>query len=160
MQQFQAAVNHQVPISQTEAPDLSHGRQLTRRVHVYRASPQLSQTWKNAQSLVVVYREGIREQTPFQTVSFYLSSLSATAVEFGLGIRQHRDIENGLHWVKDVIFEEDDAPFSEFTPALNWSTIRGFALNLFRGNGYPSLTKAIRILGNDLSRLLSLLTTN
>jgi predicted transposase YbfD/YdcC len=109
---------------------------------------------------VVVYREGIREQTPFQTVSFYLSSLSATAVEFGLGIRQHRDIENGLHWVKDVIFEEDDVPFSEFTPALNWSTIRGFVLKLFRGNGYASLTKAIRVLGNDLSRLLSLLTTN
>lgn len=160
VRQFQDALVNQTPLSQDDSLDLSHGRRVNRRVKVFAAPPLLSQTWAKAQSLVVVYREGMREHQPFSTTSFYLSSLSITAIELGLGIRQHRDIENGLHWVKDVVFGEDAAPFLEFSPALNWSLLRLIGLNLFRSNGYDSLTKAIRLLGNNLSQLFSLLTTN
>jgi predicted transposase YbfD/YdcC len=160
VQAFEEVLSHQLPLSQSESVDHSHGREVTRQVRVFAAPEQLKTTWAKAQSLVVVNRTGTRNHQPFATTSYYLSSLSLTALEFGLGIRQHRDIENGLHWVKDVIFQEDNAPFPELTPALNWSMIRSWTINLFRRNGYPSLTKAIRILGNNLLKLLSLLITN
>ncbi|HCF28669.1 MAG TPA: ISAs1 family transposase, partial [Cyanobacteria bacterium UBA11049] len=35
----------------------------------------------------------------------------------------HWGIENRLHWVKDVIFGEDAAPFSNYSAATNWSII-------------------------------------
>lgn len=69
-------------------------------------------------------------------------------------------IENGLHWVKDVVFGEDDAPFGQHTPATNWSVIRNFVINLFRQHGYHGITKAQRLLGHDLDALFSLMTMN
>jgi predicted transposase YbfD/YdcC len=55
-----------------------------------------------------------------------------SAMEAALGVRQHRDIENGLHWVRDVVFQEDAAPFADFTPAINGSLLRSIALNLIK----------------------------
>lgn len=159
-QQFEQAIAQQTPLSVDESEDHSHGRQVHRAVQVFQASPELGRIWTKAQSLVVVYRQGWREGHAFETTSFYLSSLQTSAWELGLGIRQHRDIENGLHWVRDVVFQEDAAPFTAKPAALNWSVIRSIVLNLFRGSGHSSLTKAIRLLGHDLPQLFSLMTTN
>ena len=104
--------------------------------------------------------QGKREGGTFATTSFYLTSLSLSALEAALGVRQHRDIENGLHWVRDVVFQEDAAPFALMTPALNWSVLRSITLNLFRSHGYHSLTSAIRLFGHDLLQLLSLLISD
>lgn len=160
VEQFQQAIEQAAPVSESTTVDLTHGRAVQRQVQVFAAPKALAQTWAQAQSLVVVYRTGMRDQQSFSTTSYYLSSLTTEAVTFGLGIRQHRDIENGLHWVKDVVLGEDAAPFADFTPALNWAVLRTIALNLFRSNGYPSLTRGIRLLQHDLAKLLSLLRMN
>lgn len=160
MQQFQDASANLTAHSQTVHLDTSHGRVVQRTTQVFTAPPTLAQTWAKARSLVVVYRQGRREGRTFATTSFYLTSLSASALEVALGVRQHRDIENGLHWVRDVVFQEDAAPFAHITPALNWSILRSIALNLFRAHGYHSLTRAIRLFAHDLLPLLSLLTSN
>jgi predicted transposase YbfD/YdcC len=47
------------------------------------------------------------------------SSLSVEVAEFSLGIRGYRDIENVLHWVKDVVLAEDRAPFGRHNRATN-----------------------------------------
>jgi predicted transposase YbfD/YdcC len=160
MQQFQDACTHLTAHSRTVHLDTSHGRVVQRTTEVFTAPPTLAQTWSKARSLVVVYRQGKREGRTFATTSFYLTSLSLSAIEVGLGVRQHRDIENGLHWVRDVIFQEDAAPFALITPALNWSVLRSIALNLFRSHGYHSLTCAIRLFSHDLLQLLSLMASN
>lgn len=160
MQQFHDACAHLIPDSQTVDLDTSHGRVVQRTTQVFAAPPTLAQTWPGANSLVVVYRQGSRAGYTFATTSFYLTSLSLSAVEAALGIRQHRDIENGLHWVKDVVFQEDGAPFTQITSALNWSLLRSVAVNLFRAHGYHSLTSAIRLLAHDLVQLLCLLTSD
>lgn len=158
MQQFQVACAEMTPHSQMVELDTSRGRVVQRTTQVFAAPPALGQTWSGAESLVVVYRQGTREGHSFLTNSFYLTSLRLSAVEAALGVRQHRDIENGLHWVRDVVFLEDTAPFAHRACALNWSILRSIALNLFRAHGYPSLTTAIRLFSHDLLRLLSLLT--
>lgn len=160
MQQFQAACSKMTPQQQTMELDTTRGRAVQRTTQVFAAPPSLAQTWPGAESLVVVYRQGTREGHSFFTTSFYLTSLHLSAVAAALGVRQHRDIENGLHWVRDVVFCEDAAPFTHRACALNWSILRSIALNLFRCHGYPSLTTAIRLLSHDLLRLLSLLSLN
>jgi predicted transposase YbfD/YdcC len=51
-------------------------------------------------------------------------------------IRGHWKIENQLHWVKDVIFEEDKSQISDFQAASNWSILTTIGLNLFRSLGF------------------------
>ncbi len=50
-----------------------------------------------------------KTKTSYET-SYYVSSLETEdAEEIGLGIRNHWSIENRLHWVKDVIQNEDNS---------------------------------------------------
>ncbi len=74
-----------------------------------------------------------------------------------MGFATHWGIENRLHWIKDVIFSEDNAPLSNYSVATNWSIIRNVAINLARRGGYDSLTKAQRFLAHDIDKLFLLL---
>ncbi len=130
------------------------------RLKVFPANCALNSDWAKAQSLIEVQRRGTRAGEPFDATSYYLSSLSVEAVELALGIRGHRDLENGLHWVKDVVLKEDAAPFAHPTAATNWSIIRTIVLNLVRHWGYHSLSKAQRFLCHNLDQLFYLLTIN
>jgi len=113
--------------------------------------------WVGLPSLVQVERIGIRGGKPYQQTSYYISSLVTSALEFAQGIRGHWGIENRLHWVKDVLFREDAAPFKDYNAATNWSFIRTIAINIARMCGYDSLTKAERFLAHDIDKLFSLL---
>ncbi|HEY9778973.1 MAG TPA: ISAs1 family transposase [Leptolyngbyaceae cyanobacterium] len=107
--------------------------------------------------MICVERIGIRQGKRYQQTNYYISPLLTSAYEFAQGIRSHWEIENRLHWVKDVIFGEDTAPLKDFNAATNWSIIRNIVINIARDNGYDSLTKAERFLSHDIERLFSLL---
>ncbi len=107
--------------------------------------------------MIQVERIGFRSGKKYLQTNHYISSLVTKASTFADGIRQHWGIENRLHWVKDVVFGEDAAPFSNYNAATNWSTIRNIAINLARKGGYDSLTKAERFLAHDIDKLFLLL---
>ena len=109
------------------------------------------------QSLIQIERIGIRSGKKYIQINHYISSLVSKPITFAEGIRQHWGIENRLHWVKDVIFGEDAAPFRNSNAATNWSIIRNIAINLARKGGYDSLTKAQRFLAHDIDKLFLLL---
>jgi predicted transposase YbfD/YdcC len=86
----------------------------------------------------------------------YISSLKTTAQEFARGIRGHWSIENCLHWVKDVVLNEDDSTIRLGNAPANLSVIRAIALNVLRRNGHTSITIAQRFLSHDIDKLLAL----
>jgi hypothetical protein len=45
-------------------------------------------------------------------------------------IRRHWSIENGLHWVVDVTFREDDSHVRDRIAARNLAVLRKIAINL------------------------------
>jgi predicted transposase YbfD/YdcC len=92
---------------------------------------------------IKVERTGIRERKPFEEKVFYMSSLTENAAEFSQRIRAHWHVENRLHWVKDVVLKEDESPLSK--------------VNVFRKEGFPSITNGIRSLAHDVHRLFSFL---
>ena len=67
-------------------------------------------------------------------VSYFLSSLRPNARRIGSAIRGHWSIENGLHWVLDVVFREDARRIYDRTAAENVALLNRLALSLLRGD--------------------------
>ena len=64
---------------------------------------------------------------------YYISSLQADNPLLILkAIRSHWQIENNLHWVLDVTFNEDDCRIRDENAAVNFSWMRKFALGLLK----------------------------
>jgi len=66
----------------------------------------------------------------------FITSISAepksSARRFARGVRSHWGIENSLHWVLDVCFNEDACRVRKDNAPENLSVMRHIALNLFR----------------------------
>jgi predicted transposase YbfD/YdcC len=48
--------------------------------------------------------------------------------------RRHWSIENSLHWVLDVTFNENQSRVRDETAASNWAVLRKMALNLLKSD--------------------------
>ena len=159
---FEAAVNiseSQLPKTQAVSLDISHGRQITRQVSVYdidalTATGVDASKWGKLASLIQVTRSGKRGQKDYQHLAYYISSLSTSAEVFASKIRGHWLIENRLHWVKDVIFQEDRWRHPHFQTAANFSILKTAALNLYRFLGFFSIKAGQRWLNNKLDKLI------
>ena len=71
------------------------------------------------------------EKTHTET-RYYISSASLTAEAAGRAVRGHWGIENRLHWVLDVTFNDDQSRLRKGFGAKNMAVVRHFALNLVR----------------------------
>jgi predicted transposase YbfD/YdcC len=111
-----------------------HGRLETRR---YWQSDRLDwfadlAQWEGLQSVGVV--ESIREiKGQIQTERrYFLSSLPRDVQRLAGAIRSHWGVENQLHWVLDVQFNEDQSRARVGYAAENLATLRRLALNLLK----------------------------
>ena len=84
--------------------------------------------------------------------AYFISSLppATNAKIFYEGIRSHWQIENGLHYVKDVTFKEDQSRIRTGNSPQNKSLIIDIVINIFRKNNYTNMAQAIRLVGNDI----------
>lgn len=89
----------------------AHGRTETRETFVMAAPPELIATgaWVGLATLVLVVRHCVDRTTgkASDEVRYDISSLPAKARRLASAIRQCWRIENSLHWVWDVAFNED-----------------------------------------------------
>jgi predicted transposase YbfD/YdcC len=111
-----------------------HGREEERVCVVLYDLGRLStrEEWADVQAIVRVFRtrrEGGRES--FE-VAHYISSRRGSARELGGAARGHWGIENGLHWVLDVIFGEDACRLQDRTAAENLGMLRRVVASLLR----------------------------
>jgi predicted transposase YbfD/YdcC len=137
----------------------SKGRETKLTVEVWDDLSCVNQNyWRGVKSIIRVIRFGKREGKPYEEKIFYLSSLKMTALEFGVKIREHWQIENQLHWVKDVVLEEDKSRIKSGNAAQNMSIIRSIVINILRNNRIKSITEGIRILANNIKYLFGLVS--
>jgi len=167
--QFEQAVEMNTDIQ----TDSSHGRQVQRSVSVLTPTEGIDPVWVGVQRIIKVEPTGIRERKPFEEKVFYISSVTENAAEFAQRIRAHcgcatvgspdhvgapsRHVENRLHWVKDVVLKEDESPLCGGHALINFGILRTIAMNVFRKEGFPSITNGIRSLAHDVDRLFSFL---
>jgi predicted transposase YbfD/YdcC len=63
---------------------------------------------------------------------YYLMSLPGDARAFGAAVRSHWRVENGLHWVRDIAFQEDASRMRKDHSQQNFVVLRHRALNLLK----------------------------
>lgn len=145
------------PVSVDIQTEQCRDRYTTRTVSVLDTIVGLQPDWVGVQRLIRVERAGIRANQPLSETMFYISSLAIDAAGFARLIRSHWQIENRLHWIKDVVLHEDRSPLCDGSAPVNFAIVRTIALNLFRFNGFDSITQGIRHLAHDVRRLFSFL---
>lgn len=145
------------PLSVYHHREQGHQRLTQRTVEVFDCLAGIAEDWLGVQRCLRVQRQGTRNGKPYNQLSYYITSLATTAQRFAEGIRGHWGIENRLHWVKDVVFKEDDCPLKFAHAPQNWGLIRSWAVNLFRLHGETSITKAQRRVAHDIPALFSLI---
>lgn len=88
--------------------------------------------WPGLQCFVKIYsRRHLSDRTEYSS-RYYISSLEPDAKQLNNAIRRHCSIENNLHWVLDVAFDEDRARARTGNSAENFAVIRHIALNLLK----------------------------
>jgi predicted transposase YbfD/YdcC len=74
-------------------------------------------------------QRGAKSQTETR---YYIASAILTAEKAAKAVRGHWGIENRLHWVLDVVFNDDQSRLRKGHGAKNMAVVRHFALNLVR----------------------------
>ena len=119
-------------ISLHEMVDGDHGRIETRTTTVIHDVVWERHDWPGLQSIVMV--ESVREtgDRVERETRFYITSLALLAVALGPLVRDHWAVENGLHWVMDMVFRDDECRVRKDHAPANFTTIKHMASNLMR----------------------------
>lgn len=132
-------------------------------MNVFDASySEKAREWKNLRRIVHVHKKTLHTKTGKISHSdrLYISDIyEQDAKKFHEGIRGHWQIENNLHWVKDVIQNEDKNGVQKRNGPVNVSTLNSLALNIHRIFGEKSLTTSQMIFCADLKLVLKTLRT-
>ena len=129
-------------VSQDTTVDGDHGRIETRTVTVFHDIGWLqdSHQWPGLKSVVMVESERETNGKAETETRFYITSLTLLANAVGPMIRSHWMVENGLHWVLDMIFRDDDCRVRIDNAPFNLAIVKHIALNVLRtGKGRDSL---------------------
>jgi len=120
-----------------------------------------AQAWPGLRSIAAVTGERRSGETITAETRYYLTSLPADPEQIGTAVRAHWGIENGLHWVLDVAFREDDSRVRSGHAAENFAVLRHIALTLVRRETTAKVgVKAKRLMcGWDETYLAKVLTT-
>jgi len=121
-----------------DAFDESHGRLVRRRVFACTDLAPFAtlEDWPGLAAVVAVETiRGIPGRGKVKAeIRHYLSSARLPPERLAAAIRNHWGVENGLHWVLDVVFREDASRVRERNAARNLALLRKIALNLARAD--------------------------
>jgi predicted transposase YbfD/YdcC len=149
----------QYPIERAKTQEKSHGRIEIRELEVAEAFPGYP-VWPGARRIFRIHRTRIEKNRTSQETICGITSLStdkADASQLLLLIRRHWEIENGLHHVRDVTFNEDRCRVRNRNKAQVLAAFRNLAIFLLRHLGYENIAEGIEILAETKLKVLQFL---
>lgn len=141
-----------------------HDRQEFRQVWVvtdpdYLAYLRKGTKWARLTSLIKLVTVRVTPTKTETHTRYFISSWSASAHAFLTAIRDHWQIENGLHWILDIAFREDESRIRKDHAPQNMAVLRHLALNLLKQDTSVKVGIAAKrkMAGWDNTYLLNLL---
>lgn len=124
------------PDDATETVDGDHGRIETRRAEVLSDIDFLRRghDWPGLAAIGKITATREIDAKATTATRYYLLSAPLSAARFAQVVRTHWTIENNLHWVLDVVLDEDQARNRKDNGPENLALLRRLALNLLRAN--------------------------
>jgi predicted transposase YbfD/YdcC len=124
----------------------AHGREEERYVTVVQDPEGLPEGWTDVGAVALVCRERqVKGKKNESTGRYYITSLRVSAAVLAGYIRNHWGVENGLHWVLDVSFREDDSRTRAGHAGANLGMLRRVALSLLKRAGTKGGIKTRRM---------------
>ena len=149
------------PVAQATQPNQGHGRVESRVASVSDDIGWLQEThqWPGLGAVgKITATRRCQGQTTVDT-RYYLMSRAFEPERFNEIVRSHWDVENGLHWRLDLVFNEDQARNRKGHCAENMALLRKLALNLASLEPSPgSMRGKLKRAGWDDAFLTSLLS--
>jgi predicted transposase YbfD/YdcC len=129
-----AGLNH----SEHEEVYEGHGRVETHRVYTILHPEGIRDValWHDLKAITLIISE--RQETGKEDtveLRYYIGSKAAKAKAYASYVRGHWGIENGLHWILDVSFDEDRCRMYTDHSAKNMALLRRLALSLLKQHG-------------------------
>ena len=137
-----------------------HGRRATRTIKVVTAPAWVE--FHGAAQVAQVRRTVTRLGKKTVEVVYLITSAAARTAppnRLGAWVQGHWGIENRLHWVRDVTFDEDRSQIRTGAAPQVMATLRNLAISLLRLAGWTNIAHALRHHAADNRRPLALLTT-
>jgi predicted transposase YbfD/YdcC len=101
-----------------------------------------------AQAIQIVRRRRIRGRKKWSRETVYaitsLTAVQASPAELAAIIRGHWAIEDRLHWVRDMDYDEDRSQVRTASGPRVMATLRNLALTILRLTGHASIAAALR----------------
>jgi predicted transposase YbfD/YdcC len=117
--------------------------------------------WPGVKQVCRMERRRTKGVTTTTETAYYITSLSrqkADAAQLAKLIREHWGrIENGVHWVRDVVLDEDRCTIFRGHSPHNWATARNAALNFLRSLKSDNLAATLRHFTRNSLRLFAIL---
>ena len=116
----------------------------------------------HAKQIVRVYRErsNLNDGLISHETAFYLTSLPkrlAGPAALHQLVRGHWGIENRVHYVRDVTFNEDQSKSYTGNGPRTLATCRNLAISALRLHGHTNIAKATRHIARNTTRALTIL---
>ena len=113
----------------------SHGRN-EERDYVIAPIPEdmlaFKSEWKGLRTIGRAIAKVERDGKTSEEVRYFIASLPAKVKQFAGAVRGHWGIENGLHWVLDVVFGEDASAIHVGHAPENFGFLRRFVISLLK----------------------------
>jgi predicted transposase YbfD/YdcC len=151
----------EAPIEQIwEEYDKGHGRIEHRKCLVSGNVGWLqgSHNWPGLKTIAVVYSTRETAKGIQKEARYYISSLQANAEQIAKAARSHWAIENSLHWVLDVTFNEDKSRIRNENAPEILSMMRKWGLNIINQHkGSLSVKRMINKIAMSPKNLINIL---
>lgn len=117
-----------------ETHETGHGRE-ERRLYVQFPVPRElagQREWRGLKTIGVAMLMCLREGKETCDVRYYISSLGLGVKEFARAVRGHWGIENGCHWILDMVYREDESRIREERLRESFAWLNRFTLSLLK----------------------------
>jgi len=149
----------QVPVGDVQV-QAGHGRRERRAVQLIgKVRPAIGFPHARLVARITRTRAGHEGNDPTHEAVYVISNLpeDTTAGQIAALVRGHWAIENRLHWVRDVTFDEDRSTVRTGALPAAMATLRNTAIGLLRATGVTNIAATTAAMNRRVTRVLALL---